>query len=178
MKLNKILFAVLIALIALAAFGCDQDDDDDDDDNDDSDDDDDNDNDTSADDDDDDTPPDFSIDLDFELLGFSTLKVWQQGEKLIATFVVYSDYDIIARDVELSGTGTTYYFDGNMKMYAFKFQGEALPGSPCGSDKISYSLTLTAKHDNQYFGGGFVAYCGENTYTGRSARVYRLSGRM
>ena len=175
MKTLPILFLIALLALALVLVGCNKNDDDDDDD--DNGDDDDDDDDTSDDDDDDTVGTEhFTLDLDLELRGQAHIDMAVTGNNVQATFKAKTGFDIIAQDTELTGAGSLYWFDGQLRMVALKFVGPAVPGSPCANDQISYSVTLSSKMENTYVSGGFVAYCGDGVYTGQPAQVYRLSG--
>jgi hypothetical protein len=133
----------------------------------------------TTDDDDDSTPPEFQkylFDLDFELRGKAQMNLTQQGYDLTAEFIAETGNDVIQAGTRHSATGKYRLFDGQMRLYGVKFVGSPVTDGPCGSNRISYSVTLMAKQDNDYVGGGFVAYCGEDVFDGRPAQVYRLSG--
>lgn len=133
----------------------------------------------AADDDDDTGPPEFQqylFDLDFELRGKAKINMIQQGYDLSAEFIAETGNDVIPAGTRHSATGKYREFDGQMRLYGIKFEGSPVEDGPCGGARISYSVTLMAKQNNGYVGGGFVAYCGEDVFDGRPARVYRLSG--
>lgn len=184
MKYQLILIALLLAALSIGFIGCDKSDDDDkpedtnDDDDATTDDDDNTDDDDTTDDDDDDQPAveTYYMNLDFELLGKAHLDMIQWSDKLTSTFYAGTEFDIISEGTKLQGDGVVRRFDGGFRMYAMKFVGPSKADSPCGSQKISYSVTLSAKEKNGYLSGGFTAYCGDNVFTGKPARVYRLSG--
>lgn len=190
MKQRRVwLIALLILCLALILSGCEKNDDDDDDDAPPADDDAVTDDDQVADDDladddatDDDAAPEqvqkFRLDLDFEVDFDAVLHLRQYpDDTLSGRLIPAAGFDVIAADIALEGEGRLLRFpEAFGRMVTLKLSGPAVPGSPCGEQPISYSLTLTAKEDNGYMVGGLTAYCGENTYFGRPARVMRLSG--
>jgi hypothetical protein len=181
----KNLFLLLLILTALlfASIGCDCGDDDDDD-NDDNDDDDDND--TTPDDDDDDNddndddtgPPDevLTAALEFEIRKTASVTIQRRGDNLTASYTANEGADLIADATTMEGTGSRFDFDGKYRMYSLKFTGPAVTGSLCAGDPISYSLTLTQQPGYNFVVGGFTAYCGDGVFTGKPAKIYRVSG--
>lgn len=176
MEPRRWMIFALVALLLLIGCGNSGDDDDDDatpDDDDDNDDDD-----TSPPDDDDDTAfsEHYVVDLDFELRGQARLDMTVTENTIVATFEALTGNDVIAQGTSMDGAGWLDRYEGELRMYALRFGGPALGDGPCGSAPVSYSVTLSAKRDNNYLSGGFVAYCGKDIFTGRPAKVYRLSG--
>ena len=180
MKKFALLWLVLAMLFAVAA--CDKNDDDDNDaasaDDDAALDDDD----TAADDDDDDSSPGpvelYQFTLSFEVEFQAVLKMKQYADgTLDGVLIPGQGFDVVTAGTTLQGSGKLWQFpEANGRMIMLKLQGPSVPGGKCGDEPISYSLTLTAKENNGYLVGGLAAYCGADNYTGRVARLLRLSG--
>jgi hypothetical protein len=112
----------------------------------------------------------YRFDLSFEVQFKATLRLAQHADgTLDGAFTPEQGFDVVEAGVTLLGEALG-------RMIALKLHGPALPGSPCGDQPISYSLTLTAKENNGYMVGGVTAYCGENVFSGRPARLMRISG--
>ena len=132
--------------------------------------------------DDDVSPPPQVIkykgDFDFEVQFKASFTMEKAlDHTLTGTLTPSAGFDVISAEVPLEGTGKLYEFPEALgRLIALKMQGPAVPGGKCGDQPVSYSLTLTYKEDNGYVVGGLTAYCGENTYIGRAARLMRLSG--
>jgi hypothetical protein len=120
----------------------------------------------------------FKFDLSFEVDFKAELKLKQDDAgHLEGAFTPQQSFDVVAAGTTLMGEGKLLAFpEAYGRMVTLKLSGPSVPTGPCGDAPISYSLTLTAKENNGYMVGGLVAYCGENTFTGRAARVMRLSG--
>lgn len=185
---RSLLWFVLLLTLALVATACQKDNDDDDDA-------------TSADDDaaadddgaagdddaadddadDDATPPEaqeFRFDLSWEVEFTATLVLRQYADNTLeGRFVPAQGFDVIRANTPLDGTGKLLEFPETFgRMITLKMQGPVLNREPCNDQPISYSLTLTAKENNGYLIGSVAAYCGADNYSGRVARVMRISG--
>lgn len=134
------------------------------------------------DDDDDDTPAPlvgmFEFDMTLEVDFQATLRLKQfADDTLVAALIPDESFDVLAAGSTLSGAGKILRFpEAHGHMLMLKLQGPAITGGKCGDAPLSYSVTLTCRDGNYYYVGGFTAYCGEAAYTGRAARVMRLSG--
>ncbi len=185
---RSLLWLVLLLTLALAATGCQKDNNADDDaspagDDDAADDDGATADDDAADDDADDdaTPPEaqeFRFDLSWETQFTASLVLRQYADNTLeGRFVPAQGFDVIKANTPLDGTGTLLMFPETFgRMITLKMQGPALNREPCNDQPISYSLTLTAKENNGYMIGSVAAYCGADNYSGRVARVMRISG--
>jgi hypothetical protein len=177
--MKKLLWLLIfVLLVAAPLVACDDDDDDDNNDatDDDAVDDDDN-------DDDDASPPpplvgqyEFALKLEVDFDATLRTKVFAD-ETLEAVLTPASSFDVLTAGTALRGTGKVLHFpESGWNIVTLKLDGAAVPGGKCGNQAMSYSVSLTVKDGNAYHVGGLTAYCGANTFTGRSARVMRLSG--
>ncbi|MDP8224884.1 MAG: hypothetical protein P9L99_16110 [Candidatus Lernaella stagnicola] len=179
--MKRFMWLILLAALLLAiTAACDKSDDEDNNDvsgNDGNDDDDDN------DDDNDSSPPpligQYEFDLTFEVDFQATLRTKVFGDgTLEGVLVPQKAFDVIGAGTSLLGTGNILSLpEARAHMLALKLQGPAVTGGKCGTQPMSYSVALTARDGNFYYVGGLTAYCGEDTFTGKPARVMRLSGK-
>jgi hypothetical protein len=85
--------------------------------------------------------------------------------------------DVIA-STTLSAEGDLLSFpEAKYQIYTLKFQGPAVPEGPCGSDAISYALSLTRHEESAEVIGGIAVHCGDSL-DGRPVRMLRLRGEL
>lgn len=115
------------------------------------------------------------FDLDIEDHGTLFLEI--DGKAIEATLTVEEGNNLIAGNTPLEGPGKRYTFpEVRNLLYTARFQGAPVPGGPCGDDPVSLAMSLSAKDLNAHFVGGLTAYCGEETYRGKPARIMRIAG--
>ena len=115
------------------------------------------------------------FDLDIEDHGTLLLEI--TDDELEATLTVEEGNDLVAGGVPMEGTGKHYTFpEVRNLLYTAHFQGAPVPGGPCGDDPVSLAMSLSAKDFNPHLVGGLTAYCGEETYRGKPARIMRIAG--
>lgn len=120
----------------------------------------------------------YEFDLSFEVDFKAVLRMKQYSDgSLEGALTPEAAFDVVAAGVTLSGAGRLVQFpEAYTRMIILKLQGPIVTGGKCGDATLSYSLALTGRQDNGYVVGALTAYCGAETYSGRPARVMRLTG--
>lgn len=68
--------------------------------------------------------------------------------------------------------------EAEASLYVAKLSAPTKPGGPCGARPISLALSLLRRGEEPRVSGALTAYCGDGTWTGKPARLLRLSGTL
>lgn len=81
--------------------------------------------------------------------------------------------------LDLSGVVRVEPFpEAEATLYVAELSAPAKADGPCGARPISLALSLLRRGEEARISGALTAYCGADTWTGKPARLLRLSGAL
>ena len=117
--------------------------------------------------------------LEMEIRDEATIRVEGKGDAARVTVVLSNGYGLAPANTALSGPARIESFpEAEASLITARLAATGDASGPCGAAPVSLALSLHRDADNDYVAGGMAAYCGSEVWSGKPARIVRLSGEL